>query len=79
MCYFSIDEAKEVKNVDILILGSSHSYLGIDTRTFNNIGYSAFNLGTTAQTPIQTELLLNRYLNSINPKIIVNKIIASIP
>jgi hypothetical protein len=64
-------EIKKTKNIDILFLGSSHTYRGFDTRIFLKEGYSSFNMGTNSQTPIQTELLLNRYLDSLNPKIIV--------
>ena len=65
--YTRLQEVKEKKNVDILFLGSSHAYRGFDVRNFDN----SFNLGSSAQTPIQTNLLLNRHLDSLNPKTIV--------
>ncbi len=69
--YSRLKEAKEVKNVDILFLGASNSFRSFDSRIFQNAGYKTFNLGTNAQTPLQTKVLLNRYLNRINPKIII--------
>lgn len=64
-------EVKQTKNIDILFLGSSRSYRHYDPRIFNEAGYSSFNLGSSSQTFLQTELLVNRYLNSLNPKYVV--------
>lgn len=67
---------KEVKNiehdVDILFLGSSHTYRGFDPRNFKN--FSCFNLGSSSQTPIQTKVLIDRYLDEINPKLIIYEV-----
>lgn len=64
-------EVDTVENIDILFLGSSHAYRGFDTRIFEKYGYKTFNLGSSSQTPLQTEVLLNRYLEKLNPKIII--------
>jgi poly-D-alanine transfer protein DltD len=64
-------QVKETKNIDILFLGSSHSYLDFDTRYYSRIGLTSFNLGSSAQTPLQTEILINRYIDNLNPKTIV--------
>ena len=69
--YSRIKEIKKFKNIDLLFLGSSHSYRGFDTRIFEKYGCKSFNLGSSGQTPIQTEVLLDRYLDSLNPKIVV--------
>lgn len=66
-----LNEAKYVKDIDILFLGSSHAYRGFDTRMYSKNGYKTFNLGSSAQTPIQTKALIDRYLTHINPKIVV--------
>src|SRR5215217_8103310 len=66
-----LKELDTVKNVDILFLGSSHAYRGYDVRKFNRLGYSAFNLGSSAQTPVQTELLVKTYLAQLNPKVVI--------
>jgi len=66
-----IKELKETKDVDILFLGSSQAYRGFDPRIFDKAGYKTFNLGSSNQTPLQTELLIDRYLNQLNPKQII--------
>ena len=66
-----IQEIKQFKNIDVLFLGSSHSYRGFDTRIFENEGIHCFNLGSSSQTPIQTRLLIDRYLDELNPKVVV--------
>lgn len=64
-------EVNKYHDVDILFIGSSHAYRGFDTRIFNNKNWTCFNLGSSAQTPIQTKMLLNTYLESLSPKLIV--------
>ena len=69
--YSRLREAHNFNNVDILFLGSSHAYRGFDVRVFQKYGFLAFNLGSSSQTPIQTQVLLGRYLNTLNPKLVV--------
>lgn len=71
--YSRIQEVKKQKgDVDILFLGSSHSYRGFDPRNFKE--KKTFNLGSSSQTPIQTKILLERYLEKINPKLIIYEV-----
>lgn len=69
--YTRLQEVKNTKNIDILFLGSSHTYRTFDNRVFSKHGYSSFNLGSMAQSPLQTEVLVKRYLNQLNPKLII--------
>lgn len=69
--YTRVKEIPSHHNPDILFIGSSHVYRGFDPRIFSKHGISTFNLGSSAQTPIQTEVLLKKYLDSINPKMVV--------
>ncbi|GAA4785505.1 hypothetical protein GCM10023231_11760 [Olivibacter ginsenosidimutans] len=69
--YSRFKQADTIRNADILILGSSHAYRGYDPRIFLKSGLKVMNLGSSAQTPIQTEYLINRYLNKINPKFVI--------
>ncbi len=69
-----IREIKRYKNVDILFLGSSHAYRGFDTRIFKRYNLNTFNLGSSSQTPIQTEVLLKRYFGLLNPKLVIIEI-----
>ena len=66
-----IQDLATYNDVDVLFLGSSHAYRGYDPRIFMKYGIKSFNLGSSSQTPIQTEILLKRYLNSLNPKLVV--------
>ena len=61
-------EVKYVDPVDILFLGSSRSYRHYDPRIFKKHGFSSFNLGTSSQTFLQMEILVDRYLDSLNPR-----------
>ena len=71
-CMFTrIKDIPNHKNPEILFLGSSHAYRGFDTRIFEEEGITCFNLGSSFQTPLQTEVLLEKYLDEINPKSIV--------
>ncbi len=70
-----IKEAKKIENVDILFLGSSHAYRGFDNRNFEEL--KTFNLGSSSQTPIQTQVLLNRYLSTLNPKMVIYEVFPS--
>jgi hypothetical protein len=66
-----IKQINKNQNIDILFLGSSHAYRGFDTRIFKKYGYNTFNLGSSSQTPIQTLVLLKRYLDRINPETVI--------
>lgn len=57
--------------VDILFLGSSHAYRGFDPRIWARHGYSSFNLGSSAQTPIQTEFIVAQQLSRLKPKLVI--------
>lgn len=67
-------DAENIKNPDILILGSSHAYRGFDTRVFSNAGISAFNFGSSSQSPINSQVLLKQYLHQIKPKLVVYEV-----
>lgn len=66
--YSRLRDVRTEGPVDVLIAGSSHAYRGFDPRLFEAHGLKAFNLGSSAQTPRQTELLLDRYLEGLQPQ-----------
>lgn len=66
-----VKDIRHYHDVDILFLGSSHCYRTFDTRTFNEAGYTCFNLGSSNQTPMQTYVLLQQYLDSLNPRQVI--------
>lgn len=55
--------------VDVLVLGSSHAYRGVDPRNFPD--GMLFVLGSSGQTPKQTRMLVRRHLDSIRPRHVV--------
>ncbi len=69
-----IQELKQIDSVDVLFLGSSHAYRGFDTRIFADSSISVFNLGSSAQTPLQTNILLKRYLDKIKVQHIIYEV-----
>jgi len=72
--YTRTREAEKHEKVDILFIGSSHAYRGFDTRIAASYGYKSFNLGSSAQTPVQTKLLLDQYLDQLSPKILIYEV-----
>ena len=62
-----IREAETAGPVDILFVGSSHAYRGFDPRIFAALGFTSFNLGTKAQSPLNTDFLLRRYWPRLQP------------
>lgn len=69
-----LSEVKKTNDIDILFLGSSQAYRGFDTRIYSKSGLKTFNLGSSSQTPIQTMLLLKRYLENLNPKLVIYEV-----
>lgn len=61
-------------NVDIVFLGSSKAYRGFDPRIFVKSGLKTFNLGSSSQTPIQTDILICRYIDRLSPKLVVYEV-----
>lgn len=66
-----ISEITHHEPVDVLIIGSSHAFRGFDTRSFEQIGLKTYNLGTSAQSPINSNYLLKKYLPIFKPKFII--------
>jgi len=69
-----LKELRSTQDVDLLFLGSSHTYRGFDNRIYKKSGFSSFNMGSNSQTPLQTEYLLENYLDSLRPKLVVYEV-----
>lgn len=69
-----LKDLKKTSNVDILFLGSSKAYRSFDPRIYSKKGYKIFNLGSSAQTHIQTNYLIEEYLGQLNPKLVVYEV-----
>lgn len=72
--YSRLLDAEQVRDLDILFIGTSLTYRGFDTRIFKEQGIESFNLGTSGETPIQAELMLTKYLENLNPKLVIYEI-----
>ena len=64
-------EIEEYRDVDLLFLGSSRCYYSFAPHVFKRLGLTTFNMGTPSQTPLNTRYLLERYLEQLNPKLVV--------
>jgi len=69
--YNRVREAETTKGVDVLVLGASQAYRGFDPRIFKEKNISIFNLGSSNQSQIQTEVMVNRFLKQLKPKIVI--------
>ncbi|HYG50704.1 MAG TPA: hypothetical protein VD905_07360, partial [Flavobacteriales bacterium] len=50
------------KRYDVLVLGSSHAYRGYDPRIFKSHGLEMFNLGTSAQSALNSYFVAKDYI-----------------
>lgn len=66
-----VKEILDYGEVDILFVGSSRVYRGFDPRKFEEHGIKVFVLGSSGQSPIQSYMLLKRYVKELNPKLVV--------
>jgi hypothetical protein len=73
-----LSQIDTLHQVDVLILGASDAYRGYDPRIFAQQNIRCFNLGSSVQTPIQTEILLQRYLKKIQPKLVIYNVHTSL-
>jgi len=67
-------DIENVRNIDILFVGSSHSYASFDAGVFSENGLTTFNMGTPSQTPLNTYYIMKRYLRRLNPKLVIYEI-----
>jgi len=73
--YTRFKEADKInKDIDVLVLGPSRAYRGYDPRIFEKYQWTLFNLGSSAQTPIQTAYVLDKYIAKIHPKLVIFEI-----
>ena len=64
-------EADTCQGVDVLFIGSSHAYRTFDPRILASRGLRMFNLGSSNQSPLQTRMLLQLYLDAMAPRLLV--------
>jgi hypothetical protein len=66
-----MQEFGEIKAIDAVVLGSSCAYRGYDPRIFRQSGIEFFNFGTSSQTPLQTNFVVDKYVSTLNPKLVI--------
>ena len=66
-----VREVSAHRGADVLFVGSSHAYRTFDPRIFAERGIEVVNLGSSNQTPLQSEVLLRQYLDSVHPRLVV--------
>ena len=69
--WFTHREVGEHTDLDIVWVGSSHAYRTFDPRFFDRYGVRTFNLGSTAQTPLNTYYVLRDHLDRLRPRVVV--------
>jgi hypothetical protein len=76
--YTRFKEADTLQHADIVFLGSSHTYRGFDTRIFDStLQIKSFNLGSSSQSPIQTRILIEEFVQKIKPKLVIYEVCPS--
>lgn len=58
-------------NYDVVVIGSSHAYRGYDPRIFQERGYTMFNMGSSAQTPLSTYAVLEGHVTNGRAPLVV--------
>lgn len=71
---FSLRRFSEIENyanIDILFVGSSHCYRSFDPRVFGSAGLTTFDIGSDAQSPLNSHYLLRRYGDRLSPRLVI--------
>lgn len=64
-------EADTTRSADIVVIGSSHAYRGFDPAIFAEYNIRMFNLGSSSQTPVQSEILARKYIEQMKPELVI--------
>ena len=73
-----IEESDTMSRIDVLILGSSHAYDSFNPLFFENEGLTAYNWGTSQQSHVQTSMILDKYLDRLEPGLVVYEVFPEI-
>lgn len=62
----------EFENVDALIIGGSRMQVGVTPIIlWEEAGILSYNIATNSQPPLMTRLILERYIDEVNPKLVI--------
>lgn len=73
-----MQESNDLKDPDILFLGSSHAYRSFDPKLFEDAGITSYNWGTSQQTHPQTGMVIREYVSDLKPKLVVYEVFPEI-
>ena len=68
-----LQNAKRTKS-NIIVVGSSHAYEGIDPKFFTDENCSLYNLGSSGQAPMVSYHLLKEYIPILEPKHLIMEV-----
>ncbi|MBK8228282.1 MAG: hypothetical protein IPK70_14055 [Flavobacteriales bacterium] len=69
-----MQDLEQHQPVDIVFIGSSHAYRGFDPRIWRQHGFTSFNLGSSAQSLLQTDLLVEADMPKLSPKLVIMEV-----
>ena len=69
--YQKFKEFNSNEKYDVIVIGSSHAYRCYDPRNFKKAGFNMFNLGTSAQTPLNSYVIAKNYITHNNCKLAI--------
>lgn len=64
-------EIEKYHDVDVVFIGSSHSYRSFDPRIFDSLGLQTFNMGSRNQNLVNSYYLLKDHLHKLNPRLLL--------
>jgi len=64
-------EADQSSQVEVLFIGPSTAMVTFDPSIFSDYGLSSFNLGSDAQTPLNSGMVLDKYLGRLRPRLVI--------
>jgi hypothetical protein len=67
----SLKEIDTMAHVDILIAGPSSAFRSFDPAVFEKFNLKIFILGSSAQSPVQTKYLVDKYLDKLHPRLFI--------
>ena len=69
--YRKFQDFDHASHYDVVFIGSSHAYRGYDPGIFQQRGYRSFNLGTSAQSPMNSYYILTNYITRANTRLVL--------
>ena len=75
---YKIQESKTISNLDVLFVGSSHTYRSFNPAIFEKYNLKSYNWGTNGQTHLQTQFVLKQFIPLFKPKVVIYEVFPEI-